>query len=67
MSKKKVECGFKVGDRAVQFAFGQRGVVQAVTPLAKPSNGSRFMVRMAWDGGAFGTIGDADLIHEAKR
>jgi hypothetical protein len=60
-------CQYKDGDRVVRFAFGQRGAVTSVRRRGRLlPDGSRFDVRVKWDGGGFGTCGDAALLPEKR-
>lgn len=63
-------CTFSVGNRVVHTIWGRHAKVVSIRELKEPAKqwakGSRWVVRVEWDGGGWGVDGDAHFALETK-
>jgi hypothetical protein len=55
-------CPVKGGDRVLHVVWDRFGVVDSTRELAKRQKGSKWMVRVKWEGGGWGTDGNANFM-----
>lgn len=52
---------FEPGTMVTHVLWGRHGTVESVRALARPQKGSRWMIRVRWDDGGWGTDGNANF------